>query len=76
MDSVGAEEALSKLVVSKTIYARFDRPSGLITFEERESPDSVLDQWAAQLTSVLDQVVKVNHLIAKEEMLHSMQLQH
>ena len=71
IDLSEAEDTLSKLVVSKTIYARLDRPSGVVTFAARKNPDDILDAWSNKMSEVLDQVVKVNHLIAKEEMIHS-----
>ncbi|KAJ3081454.1 26S proteasome non-ATPase regulatory subunit 12 [Quaeritorhiza haematococci] len=65
------EEFLSSLVVSKTIYARIDRPSGVVSFVPRKDPNTILNDWAHNINSLLDLIVKTTHLITKEEMVHS-----
>ncbi|KAI8895403.1 hypothetical protein BC833DRAFT_623051 [Globomyces pollinis-pini] len=66
-----AEEFLSDLVVKKTIYARIDRLAGIVNFEAKKDANSVLNEWSNTIHSLLDLIVKTNHLIAKEEMVHS-----
>jgi 26S proteasome regulatory subunit N5 len=65
------EEFLSKLVVDKTIYARMDRPAGLVTFVKNRSPNESLNEWRGSVHELLDLIEKTNHLIAKEDMVHS-----
>lgn len=62
---------LSNLVVNKMIYARVDRPSGIISFQVPRSNDEVLNEWSLNIQSVLNLIVKTNHLITKEEMVHN-----
>ncbi|KXS18653.1 PCI-domain-containing protein [Gonapodya prolifera JEL478] len=69
-----AEEYLSKLVVSKTIHARIDRPAGIITFVSRKDPNSILTSWSHSVNEVLELIAKTTHLIAKEEIVHSAKL--
>lgn len=64
-----AESTLSNLVTNKTIYAKIDRPAGIISFRQTPSNDDILNVWSAQIKSVLDLVGKTGHLIAKEELL-------
>ncbi|CAJ0650773.1 14814_t:CDS:10 [Entrophospora sp. SA101] len=65
------EDFLSKLVVSKTIYAKIDRPAGIVSFAEPKDPNQVLNDWSNNINSLLGLIEKTCHLITKEEMLHS-----
>lgn len=64
------EEALSQLVVSKTIWAKIDRSLGVINFEQSKDPNEVLNDWSSNIDSLMNLVGKMNHLINKEEMIH------
>ena len=64
------EGYLSKLVVSKTIYARIDRPAGVVTFVPQRDPNDVLNAWGQSISQLLHLVERSTHLIAKEEMVH------
>jgi 26S proteasome regulatory subunit N5 len=66
-----AESHLSALVVNKTIYARIDRVSGIVSFVAPKDANTVLNEWSHNINSLLDIIVKTTHLIAKEEMVHS-----
>ncbi|ORX46523.1 PCI-domain-containing protein [Hesseltinella vesiculosa] len=66
-----AEEFLAKLVVSKTIHARIDRPAGIITFQVKKDANHILNDWSRDINSLLNLVEKTCHLISKEEMVHS-----
>jgi 26S proteasome regulatory subunit N5 len=68
------EAFLSNLVVNKTIFARMDRPAGVITFTKPQDPTVMLNEWSNSIHSLLDLIVKTNHLITKEEMVHSLAL--
>ncbi|CAG8680306.1 31577_t:CDS:2, partial [Racocetra persica] len=65
------EEFLSKLVVSKTIYAKIDRPAGIVSFASPKDANQVLNDWSNNINSLLALIEKTCHLITKEEMLHS-----
>ncbi|KAI9205086.1 PCI domain-containing protein [Polychytrium aggregatum] len=65
------EEFLSKMVVSKTIYARIDRSAGVISFVARKDPNAVLNDWSNNINQLLELIDKCGHLIAKEEMVYS-----
>ncbi|KAL0083537.1 PCI domain-containing protein [Phycomyces blakesleeanus] len=66
-----AEESLSKLVVSKTIYARIDRMAGIVSFQVKKDANQTLNDWSSDINSLLNLVEKTCHLISKEEMVHS-----
>ncbi|KAF1800952.1 PCI domain-containing protein [Mucor lusitanicus] len=66
-----AEEFLSKLVVSKTIYARIDRSAGVVNFQTKKDANEILNNWSNDINSLLNLIEKTCHLISKEEMVHS-----
>lgn len=65
------EEFLSKLVVSKTIYARIDRSSSIVNFQTKKDANQILNNWSNDINSLLNLIEKTCHLISKEEMVHS-----
>ncbi|CAO3652964.1 unnamed protein product [Mucor hiemalis] len=66
-----SEEFLSKLVVSKTIYARIDRSAGIVNFQTKKDANEILNGWSNDINSLLNLIEKTCHLISKEEMVHS-----
>ncbi|KAI8924944.1 hypothetical protein BC831DRAFT_463209 [Entophlyctis helioformis] len=71
LSAAETEEFLSNLVVNKTIYARINRPAGIINFVSPKDPNTILNDWSQNINSLLELIVKTNHLITKEEMIHS-----
>ena len=65
-----AEEFLSKLVSSKTIYAKIDRLDGIVVFTEKQAAEDIMNGWSRGVNDLLELVNKTTHLIAKEEMVH------
>jgi 26S proteasome regulatory subunit N5 len=64
------EKYLSELVTNKTIYARIDRPAGIVNFVQNKDPSEILNDWSNNLTNLMTLVTKTTHLINKEEMIH------
>jgi 26S proteasome regulatory subunit N5 len=75
LDLPGAEteKYISDLVVSKTIYARIDRPAGVVNFEKTRDADEVLNEWSGNMKSLLGLLERIDHLITKEEMMARIQ---
>ena len=65
-----AEEFLTKLVSSKTIYAKIDRLDGVAVFTPVKHAEDVMNDWSRSVHDLLELVNKTTHLIAKEEMVH------
>lgn len=63
------EKYISDLVISKTIYAKIDRPARLVSFKKPSDADDVLNQWSGNMKSLLGLLERVDHLITKEEMM-------
>ncbi|CAD7958450.1 unnamed protein product [Amoebophrya sp. A25] len=63
------EEELSELVIAKSIFARIDRPKGVIRFGDEPSAEAKLNTWSSCVDTVLDLVKDTGHLIQKERMI-------
>ncbi|OCF42060.1 26S proteasome regulatory subunit N5 [Kwoniella heveanensis CBS 569] len=61
------ERTLCKLVTDKTIYARIDRPAGVINFKSNKGVNEVLNAWSGDVGKMLGLVEKTSHLISKHE---------
>ncbi|KAJ2388922.1 proteasome regulatory particle subunit, partial [Coemansia sp. RSA 2559] len=61
------EAFISKAVVAGTIFARIDRPSGVVSFARPREGEEQLNAWASDVNKLLSLVEKTTHLIAKEE---------
>lgn len=59
------ETFLSSLVSSKTLYAKIDRPAGLVSFQAPRSGDQVLNEWSSDVGKLMGLIEKSCHLIAK-----------
>ncbi|KAB0793513.1 hypothetical protein PPYR_13133 [Photinus pyralis] len=64
------EEFLSQMVVNKTVHAKTDRPSEVVHFQQSKDPSDILNDWAHDLSSLMQLVNKTTHLINKEECVH------
>ncbi|KAJ1741238.1 proteasome regulatory particle subunit [Coemansia sp. RSA 1086] len=64
------ETFISKAVVSGTIYARIDRPAGIVTFAQPREGEEQLNAWASDVNKLLSLVEKTTHLISKEEIVN------
>lgn len=70
LSTAETEEFLSQMVVSKSVQAKSDRLSGVIHFQQSKDPSDVLNDWAHDLSSLMQLVNKTTHLINKEECVH------
>jgi 26S proteasome regulatory subunit N5 len=68
-----AEKFLSELVVSKSIFAKIDRPKGIINFRKRKEPNEFLNDWSQNVNSLLDLLEGTCHLIQRENMVHKVE---
>ncbi|EIW73687.1 hypothetical protein TREMEDRAFT_71025 [Tremella mesenterica DSM 1558] len=64
------ERTLCKLVTDKTVFARIDRPKGVVNFQKKLGMHQVLNSWSADVGNVLTLVEKTSHLISKEYAIH------
>ncbi|KAI6008354.1 hypothetical protein F5J12DRAFT_73693 [Pisolithus orientalis] len=47
------EETLARLVVSKTIWARIDRPAGIVNFKSKRTTEDVMNDWSSDMQRLL-----------------------
>lgn len=52
------EEILSRLVVSGTIWARIDRPAGIVNFRSKRSAEEAMNDWSSDMQKLLGLVEK------------------
>ncbi|PCH33904.1 26S proteasome non-ATPase regulatory subunit 12 [Wolfiporia cocos MD-104 SS10] len=53
-----AEETLCRLVVSGTVWARIDRPTGIVNFRSSKSAEDVMNDWSSDMQRLLGLVEK------------------
>lgn len=58
------------MVTSGTVYARINRPEGIVSFEKPQAPHEVLGGFASNLRDLLSEVETTHHLIQREYMVH------
>ncbi|KAI0095120.1 26S proteasome non-ATPase regulatory subunit 12 [Irpex rosettiformis] len=52
------EETLSRLVVSKSVWARVDRPAGIINFRQARTAEDVMNDWSSDMSKLLGLIEK------------------
>ena len=73
LDEEDTESYISKLVTDKTVYAKIDRPAGIVAFAKARNPDEVLNEWSGDMKSLLGLLERIDHLITKEGMMARLQ---
>eukprot|EP01114_Cavostelium_apophysatum_P018743 TRINITY_DN586_c0_g1_i7.p1 TRINITY_DN586_c0_g1~~TRINITY_DN586_c0_g1_i7.p1 ORF type:complete len:448 (-),score=150.40 TRINITY_DN586_c0_g1_i7:29-1372(-) len=68
-----AEKFISDLVTGKSIFAKIDRPKGIITFNRRKNPNEFLNEWSSNVGDLLNLVESTCHLIHRENMVHKIE---
>lgn len=61
------EACLSKLVETKTIFAKIHRPKGTITFRQKKDPSEILEDWSRSNNELMRSVGHASHVIEKEK---------
>ncbi|KAJ3734633.1 hypothetical protein DFJ43DRAFT_1130442 [Lentinula guzmanii] len=58
LDRKQTEETIARLVVGKTIWARIDRPTEIVTFRSQRSAEDVMNDWSSDMQKLLGLVEK------------------
>ncbi|KAJ1914879.1 proteasome regulatory particle subunit [Mycoemilia scoparia] len=61
------EPFLSDLIIKDMIYARIDRPKGIVSFIRPQSTEDQLNAWSNNIDELLKLVESTTHLLSKEE---------
>jgi len=64
------ELAVSELVNAKMIYAKIDRPSGIISFRAPQNAMDLMESWATGIKSLLTKMDSVAQLTHRELVIH------
>jgi len=72
LPAIEAEKFISDLVTGKSIFAKIDRPKGIISFNKRKDPNEFLNEWSSNVSNLLDLVENTCHLIHRENMIHKL----
>ena len=52
------EETLSRLVVSGSVYAKIDRPAGIVSFRNRKNAEDIMNDWSSDVQKLMTLVEK------------------
>ena len=52
------EETLCRLVVSGTVWARIDRPAGIVNFRQARTAEDVMNDWSSDMQKLLGLIEK------------------
>lgn len=67
------ERYVSELVNNGMIFAKINRPQGIIKFDKQHNNknfNDLLNEWCYDVDKLLEEVDSIGHLINKEEMMH------
>lgn len=65
------ERKLAAMVADKkSLWAKIDRPAGVVSFCKPKDADETLNGWASNVASLLDIVERTCHLVHREKMVH------
>lgn len=67
LDADRTESYLSEMVSSQQLFAKIDRPAGIITFGKKQEPNDVLNAWTEDMNELLGLVEKTCHMIHMEQ---------
>jgi len=70
LPAIEAEKFIADLVTGKSIFAKIDRPKGIISFNKRKDPNEFLNEWSSNVSNLLDLIENTCHLIHRENMVH------
>ena len=63
-------QAVAAALASTRLFAKIDRPAGIVTFAKRKSADERVADFSSDVGRLLDLVEKTVHLVEKEHMVH------
>eukprot|EP01088_Endostelium_zonatum_P010630 TRINITY_DN2414_c0_g1_i2.p1 TRINITY_DN2414_c0_g1~~TRINITY_DN2414_c0_g1_i2.p1 ORF type:complete len:475 (-),score=124.07 TRINITY_DN2414_c0_g1_i2:31-1455(-) len=64
------EKCVSDMVSGGGVWAKMDRPKGIVNFRKRQDPNDVLNNWSHDVGELLSLLDKTCHLISRETMVN------
>jgi len=71
LDGDRTEAYLSEMVSNQQLYAKIDRPAGIINFGKPQEPNDILNSWTDDMNELLALVEKTCHMIHMEQTMRS-----
>eukprot|EP01116_Phalansterium_solitarium_P021761 TRINITY_DN6907_c0_g1_i1.p1 TRINITY_DN6907_c0_g1~~TRINITY_DN6907_c0_g1_i1.p1 ORF type:complete len:473 (+),score=77.63 TRINITY_DN6907_c0_g1_i1:93-1421(+) len=68
-----SEKFVSNLVSNKTIFAKIDRPAGIVSFRKHKESNEFLNEYASSVSELLSLLDKATHLIQRENMVYKLE---
>lgn len=65
------ETFIIDLVSKGDLYAKINRPFGVVSFIKPKSENELLNEWSDNINKLLESIETIQHLINKEEMIHA-----
>ena len=59
-------------MTAKTVFAKIDRPSGIVVFRPPKDASDMLNNWSRDISELMVLLNKTTHLITKEQMVHQL----
>jgi len=60
------EAHVSELVTTNMIWARIDRPKGIISFRKRQNANELMDNWSSNVKELLTKLDQCSHSVHRE----------
>lgn len=64
------EKHLSEIASGGDLYLKIDRPAGIVSFHEPQSPEQVLTEWSSDVAKMLHLMEATCHIINRENMVY------
>jgi 26S proteasome regulatory subunit N5 len=74
LDGEKTEAFLSEMVTDKQLVAKIDRPAGVVSFVQKQSPEQVLNVWRSDIGELLSLVESTCHLINKDNITYGVKV--
>jgi 26S proteasome regulatory subunit N5 len=71
LDAASAEACISELAADKAVFAKLDRPAGIVVFARPRPATEALTDFTTDIDTVMALVEKTRHLIEKEYMVRN-----
>lgn len=65
------ETFIIDLVSKGDLFAKINRPAGVVSFIKPKSENELLNEWSGNINNLLESIETIEHLINKEEMIHA-----
>lgn len=69
LDQLQTETTIIELVSKGDLYAKINRPAGIVNFIKPKDQEELLNQWSMNIDQLLEGIETIEHMITKEELM-------